>query len=153
MRSYFGIGMAGVAIAFVTARVIAPSLKILLDIFRYIGSDTYREKIQLHLDSIIHGLSVDAGAGKQVVILSHSLGTVIAPQLFLSSEAWAEDARITLITLGSPIQRLFMRFFPGSSSRRRSRRQRARSRSRSISGGSTATVPLTRWEPRSASTA
>jgi len=109
----FGVPMAGVAIVFVTAQVIAPSLKIALDIFRYIGSDTYRKKIQFHLDSLIRRLSVDGGAGKPVVILSHSLGTVIALHSLLSSEAWVEDARITLITLGSPIRRFFMRFFPG----------------------------------------
>ena len=105
--------MAIVAIVFVNARVVAPILKILLDIFRYVGGDSYRKNIQLHLDSIIRVLSIDSGAGKSVVILSHSLGTVIALNSLLSSEEWAQDARITLITLGSPIRRFFMRFFPG----------------------------------------
>jgi hypothetical protein len=108
-----GIGMAGLAIAFVTVRTIAPSLKVLLDIFRYIGNTTYRDKIQLHLDGVIRGRSVDGGAPRPVFILSHSIGTVIALHSLLSSEEWEEDARITLITLGSPIRRYFMRFFPG----------------------------------------
>jgi hypothetical protein len=38
---------------------------------------------------------------------------VIALHSLLSSEEWGENARITLITLGSPIRRFFMRFFPG----------------------------------------
>jgi hypothetical protein len=87
-----GIGMAGLAIAFITLRAIAPSLKVILDIFRYIGSTTYREKIQLHLNSVIRGLSVDGGAPRLLLILSHSLGTVIALDSLLSSEEWGEDA-------------------------------------------------------------
>jgi hypothetical protein len=109
----FGIAAAGLATAIITVRIFAPSLKVLLDIFRYIGGATYREKIQLHLNGVIRGLSAVDGAPRPVFIVSHSLGTVIALHSLLSSKEWNADARISLITLGSPIRRFFMRFFPG----------------------------------------
>lgn len=108
-----GLSTAVFAIAFITVRTIAPSLKVLLDIFRYIGSSTYREKIQLHLNGVICERFAVGAAPRPTFIVSHSLGTVIALHSLLSSEEWDEDARITLITLGSPIRRFFMRFFPG----------------------------------------
>jgi hypothetical protein len=104
-----GLSIAVFALALVTVRMIAPSLKVLLDIFRYIGSVGYRETIQLHMDALIR----ERGPGRPMYILSHSLGTVIALDSLLSSGEWHGDAQITLITLGSPIRRFFMQFFPG----------------------------------------
>jgi hypothetical protein len=105
--------MAVFAIALITVRTIAPSLKVLLDIFRYIGITTYREKIQLHLNGLIREHFAVDRASRPMFILSHSLGTVIALHSLLSSEEWNKNARVTLITLGSPIRRFFMRYFPG----------------------------------------
>ena len=110
----FSIGIAGLVVTLITVRTFAPSLKIALDIFRYIGNTSYRDKIQSHLNSEIQKLSGDgAKPPKPLFIVSHSLGTVIAIHSLLSSEVWSENARITLITLGSPVRRSFMRFFPG----------------------------------------
>ncbi|MGO6788713.1 hypothetical protein ACCS70_18840 [Rhizobium ruizarguesonis] len=108
-----GLSMAVFAIAFVTARMIAPSLKVLLDIFRYIGSVGYREAIQLHMNALLRERFAISGPERPIYILSHSLGTVIALDSLLSSGEWDGDAQVTLITLGSPIRRFFMRFFPG----------------------------------------
>jgi hypothetical protein len=100
------------AIAFVTVRKIAPSLKVLLDIFRYIGTVGYREKIQSHMDAVLRERFITGNPERQIYILSHSLGTVIALDSLLSSGEWGRYAQITLVTLGSPIRRFFMRFFP-----------------------------------------
>lgn len=108
-----GLSMAVFAIALVTVRMIAPSLKVLLDIFRYIGRVGYREAIQLHMDALIRERFAIGGPERPIYILSHSLGTVIALDSLLSSGEWDGDAHITLITLGSPLRRFFMRFFPG----------------------------------------
>ncbi|MBX5303180.1 hypothetical protein HJB93_28775 [Rhizobium sp. NLR12b] len=108
-----GLSVAVFAIAFVTVRMIAPSLKVLLDIFRYIGSDGYREAIQLHMNALLRKRFAISGPERPIYILSHSLGTVIALDSLLLSGEWDGDAQVTLITLGSPIRRFFMRFFPG----------------------------------------
>src|SRR5262249_23612857 len=74
----------------------------------------YRAKIQTHLNGLIKRLSVDRETARPLLILSHSLGTVIALDSLLSSGIWPQDAQITFVTLGSPIRRFFMRFFPGT---------------------------------------
>lgn len=107
-----GLTLAVFAIAFFTVRMIAPSLKVLLDIFRYIGTVGYREAIQSHMDALIRERFATGRAERPIYILSHSLGTVIALDSLLSSGGWGRYSHITLITLGSPIRRFFMRFFP-----------------------------------------
>jgi len=106
------LSLAVFAIAFVTVRMIAPSLKVLLDIFRYIGTVGYRETIQSHMDALIRERFASGRPQRPICILSHSLGTVIALDSLLSSGEWGRYSQITLITLGSPIRRFFMRFFP-----------------------------------------
>ncbi|HEY3617169.1 MAG TPA: hypothetical protein VGK96_10175, partial [Candidatus Sulfotelmatobacter sp.] len=56
--SAVGLFTAVLAIAFLTLSIVAPSLKIILDIFRYIGSQEYRVKIQSHLNGVIKWVSV-----------------------------------------------------------------------------------------------
>lgn len=100
------------AIAFVTVWLVAPSLKVLLDIFRYIGTVGYRQTIQSRMDALIRERLKTGSAERPIYILSHSLGTVIALDSLLSSSEWGGCWQITLITMGSPIRRFFMRFFP-----------------------------------------
>ena len=85
-------------------------LKIVLDIARYMGSPTYRVTLQDAFDTRIQSL----GSGeREVLILAHSLGSVIAIDSLINSAVWTETDTVRLVTLGSPIRRFFMRFFPG----------------------------------------
>ncbi|QEE44507.1 hypothetical protein FVA81_07730 [Rhizobium sp. WL3] len=108
-----GLTAAVFAIASVTVAMIAPSLKVVLDVFRYIGGIGYRDTIQSHINNLLRQRFAIAGAERPIYIISHSLGTVIALDSLISSEEWGPGAQVTLITLGSPIRRFFMRFFPG----------------------------------------
>ena len=66
--SVIGLFTAVLAIAFLTLSVVAPSLKILLDIFRYIGSQEYRAKIQTYLNGVIKWVSVDRERAKYITL-------------------------------------------------------------------------------------
>jgi hypothetical protein len=109
----FGLCVAVFVLGLFTINMIAPSLKVFLDIFRYIGLVGYRDAIQSRLDAVIRERFNRDGTEKPIYILSHSLGTVIALDSLLSSCEWSPNAQVTLITLGSPLRRFFMRFFPG----------------------------------------
>ena len=85
-------------------------LKIVLDIARYMGAPTYRKTLQEEFDTRIQSL----GSGeRQVLIVAHSLGSVIAIDSLINSAVWTGTDTVRLVTLGSPIRRSFMRFFPG----------------------------------------
>jgi hypothetical protein len=88
-------------------------LKVLLDIVRYLGSPTYRTTLQRAFDERIHALDTAGEDGRRVVLLAHSLGSVIALDSLINSTAWRTTDSVHLVTLGSPIKRSFIRFFPG----------------------------------------
>jgi hypothetical protein len=83
-------------------------LKILLDIFRYIGDGSYRAATQQCVASKISG----SGRPSEFIVVAHSLGTVIAVDSLVNSAAWQKTDVVTLVTLGSPLRRFFFRFFP-----------------------------------------
>jgi len=83
--------------------------KVLLDIGLYVGSST-RQKIQSEFGCFIGCRARDA---TNVWIVAHSLGSVIALDSLLNRPEWTKQHDVVLITCGSPIRRLFVRFFPG----------------------------------------
>jgi hypothetical protein len=83
--------------------------KVLLDVSLYIGSPV-RHRIQCELNKLI---SSRATEGTTVWIVAHSLGSVIALDSLLHSATWRKSQRVILITCGSPLRRLFARFFAG----------------------------------------
>lgn len=87
-------------------------VKVLLDIFRYLGDPKYRKRVQQNLDETLMELRRIHGPETPVIILSHSLGSIIAIDSLLHSTFWKQDDSVYLITMGSPIRRLFQRFFP-----------------------------------------
>jgi hypothetical protein len=90
--------------------LVLPSVvKILLDIFHYIGDARYREGLQAQLTRRISDIPADT----HLVLATHSLGSVIAWHLLSANPLTFQGRRITLLTAGSPILRLFTRFFPG----------------------------------------
>jgi len=85
-------------------------LKVVSDIVRYLGDPEYRRRIHSHLGKTL--TSLEAGP---VVVVAHSLGSVIAVDSLLSwPEAWSRYQSVRLLTCGSPLRRLFRRFFPDS---------------------------------------
>jgi hypothetical protein len=94
----------------VTRSLVAPSLKILLDIFRYVSVPKYRDWIQQGLDEAIEE---ERKKGRRLfVLLAHSLGSVIAADSLINSVAWQPQDRVLLVTMGSPLRRFFFRFLP-----------------------------------------
>lgn len=89
-------------------------LKILLDIVRYMGAPAYRATVQANFDDRVKAaLDASGDGGRQVVLLAHSLGTVIALDSLVNSTVWRSSDAVVLVTMGSPIRRFFIRFFPG----------------------------------------
>ncbi|MDH3450945.1 MAG: hypothetical protein OEN20_00900 [Gammaproteobacteria bacterium] len=85
-------------------------LKVVSDITRYLGDPEYRKDIHRHLDETLECLEPGP-----VVVVAHSLGSVIAVDSLLAHpEAWSRHQPVGLVTCGSPLRRLFLRFFPGS---------------------------------------
>src|SRR5262249_34569366 len=48
-----------------------------------------------------------------VIVVGHSLGSVIALDALCSWNGWHRFASVSIVTVGSPIHRFFQRFFPG----------------------------------------
>jgi hypothetical protein len=86
-------------------------LKILLDIFQYVSDPDYRRRIQLFVDRMMDQIGRGCPS-TEIVIVAHSLGSVIAVDSLLHSNKWI-DKRITLVTVGSPLRRFFFNLFPG----------------------------------------
>ena len=107
------IGAAGlVAVVIIgswLSRLISAPLKLARDIFNYIGDVEQRARIQDKLNGAVDRLP----AGIHVILVGHSLGSVIALDSLCNSGVWARFESVSLVTAGSPIFRFFQRFFPG----------------------------------------
>lgn len=86
-------------------------LKVMLDVFRYVGEPAYRASLQQEMDKTVAEMRDHSGPRRWFVI-GHSLGSVIAVDSLMNSPAWQPNDAVTLITLGSPLKRFFFRFFP-----------------------------------------
>lgn len=102
--------LAAGAIIGATSFVLGPFLKVVSDIVRYLGDPAYRERIHAGLLADLERLGP-----RPVVIVAHSLGSVIAVDSLLAHwDAWSRFPRVRLLTCGSPLRRLFHRFFPAT---------------------------------------
>jgi hypothetical protein len=90
--------------------IISQLAKIFADIFRYISFPLYRKKIQDSFREFMNSASLESDS--EIIIVGHSLGSVIAVD-FLSNyyDLFAKKS-IILVTAGSPINRLLHCFFP-----------------------------------------
>jgi hypothetical protein len=94
----------------VTSFVLRPFLKVISDIVRYLGDPEYRARIHAGLLVELERLG-----RRPVVIVAHSLGSVIAVDSLLAHpDAWSRFPALRLLTCGSPLKRLFHRFFPAT---------------------------------------
>jgi hypothetical protein len=89
--------------------LIRAPLKLARDIFNYIGDVGQRARIQDKLNCAVDRLP----AGAHVILVGHSLGSVVALDSLCNSGVWARFESVSLVTAGSPIFRFFQRFFPG----------------------------------------
>lgn len=89
-------------------------IKVLLDIFRYLGEPHYRGRIQAALDQAIREARSSVVGDAPIVLVAHSLGTVIAVDSLINSGAWERSDRVLLVTMGSPLRRFFLNAFPGA---------------------------------------
>lgn len=84
-------------------------IKVVLDIFRYLGNPPYRKDILEKLDAFV----VDKSSGSaSLVVVAHSLGSVIALDYLLNECKPASDRDVWLLTMGSPYRRFFLSLFP-----------------------------------------
>jgi hypothetical protein len=98
-----------ICVLFLIWFALEPVLKVLADIFRYLGDPEYRTMIQSDLDRCFGTLDL---VGKELFLVGHSLGSVIVVDaLWRGANHLARCSSITLITLGSPLRRFFWRFF------------------------------------------
>lgn len=88
-----------------------PAIKAALDALQYIGGQANRDQILEELEARVH-LMREAQGADRVVIIGHSLGSVIAADSLRNTDIWDSYNSVTLVTMGCPIRRIFMRFFP-----------------------------------------
>jgi hypothetical protein len=117
---WFGLGMKNLSIGAAAlgtvflaglgiSKVISAPVKLARDIFNYIGDVHQRPRIQEGLSRIVE----DIPRGAHVILVGHSLGSVIALDSLCNSSVWATFSSVSFVTCGSPIFRFFQRFFPG----------------------------------------
>jgi hypothetical protein len=86
-------------------------LKIIGDIFFYLGDEKYKDALINELATLIN--NEVSQATKKIMLVGHSLGSVIAVD-YLLSQPGLRQKDLTLVTMGSPLMRLFTRFFSSS---------------------------------------
>lgn len=96
----------------VTAVAIMPALKLTFDVLLYITDPDYREAV---IGSIVAKIEQARELDKRtaLVLIGHSLGSVIAADLIVSRQLQGKFRSVTLVTAGSPIRRMFQRLLPG----------------------------------------
>jgi hypothetical protein len=105
-----GSVVAAFAVMWAVAKVANPLLKVLSDVARYIGIGEHRRKLQTLLTQ---RLQREVDECDRLVILAHSLGSVIAVDTMLRSpQVLAPLKQLDFVTMGSPLRRLFHGFFP-----------------------------------------
>ena len=92
--------------------LLSPMLKVAADIFQYLGNSEYRLGIHEGLSDEVQA-ALGEYSNPEVILAGHSLGSVIALDSLLSRpDLYTAASSVTLVTGGSPLRRLFHRFFP-----------------------------------------
>jgi len=100
-----------IVVGFALQRITQPFFKVVADVVRYIGLDGYRRTILGDFQDLLK--KIPDARSAHLVILAHSLGSVIATDCLSTKRNGRVDFRaISLITMGSPLRRMFWRFFP-----------------------------------------
>lgn len=101
----------GLVLVILLRFVIGDVVKAMLDLVNYIGDPDYRERLRKFVSDQLsaNGISL---SGAEIIIASHSLGTIIALDSLLRFNLWKDVKSVTLLTGGSPLRRFFIRLFP-----------------------------------------
>jgi len=105
------VGLSVVRLLWTGSQLRGP-VRILLDIFRYLGEPGYRARIQQALDKAIERARERTDEDEEFVLVGQGLGSVMALDSILHSRCWRDTDRVLLVTLGSPLRRYFLRFYP-----------------------------------------
>ena len=111
---------AGVLVAVIALRLrwarrsLGGPLKVALDAFRYLGEPQYRRRIQQALDKAIGKARARVGNEQDFVLVAQGIGTVMALDSLMHSRVWRETDHVLLVTMGSPLRRWFLTFYPGT---------------------------------------
>jgi hypothetical protein len=90
--------------------VVHPVMKVLSDIARYIGLAGRRTIL---IELLAKKITTVASDCDHLIILAHSLGSVIAVDCMQEHpEIFKSVGQVDFVTMGSPLRRLFQRFFP-----------------------------------------
>lgn len=126
----------------VIAVFFAPALKLAEDVLLYVSDAAYRDQIQASLAEKIERAR-PPGRSASLVLVGHSLGSVIAADLLVNHAFSPAYEQFTLVTVGSPIRRLFQTFCRDTFCRRASKGSSPLSRRRARSPGTTTTAAST----------
>jgi hypothetical protein len=90
--------------------ILSPLLKVISDVLRYIGLPEYRSRLVNECAQLLAG---EFAESDHVIICAHSLGSVIAVDALMGFDfSSGMQQRLDLITMGSPLRRLFAWGFP-----------------------------------------
>jgi hypothetical protein len=105
-----GFGVLALVRHFLVQKWYSGPIKVLLDIARYVGDARYRRRTLVRLDQFV--LERQEGSN-DLVIVAHSLGSIIALDYLRNWRGADTERRVWLITLGSPYRRSFLTWLPG----------------------------------------
>lgn len=87
--------------------ILGTPLKVYSDIVQYLSSSRFRAETHTTLKKVLEGIE----PGRPVVIVGHSLGSMIAIDYATTARACDLRSVTAIITCGSPLSRFFCRFF------------------------------------------
>lgn len=102
--------LAFLPLIFFIQPILGHLVKIIADIALYLGDDEYRNHLQNNMNQLLDTLPKNA----QIILLGHSLGSVISLDSLMRSHSWRRMKDVIFVTAGSPLKRVIWRFFDGS---------------------------------------
>jgi hypothetical protein len=104
------LGLGTLFIGLGIEKIAKPLLKVISDVLRYIGLSGYRDRL---LKECADSLRSSTAGCEHLIIYAHSLGSVIAVDTLLRYPDSLRNVKcLDLVTIGSPLKRLFSWGFP-----------------------------------------
>jgi hypothetical protein len=105
----FAVLFAVAAVTYFLGKLLILPFKVLADVACYLGDPDYSATLLENLDNRIKSLRL--GAGELLILVGHSLGSLIALDWLQQSKQRLErSSRIRVVTMGSPLRRFVSRF-------------------------------------------
>lgn len=112
---FSAVNFEGVAAILLLTILSYPLLKLLADIFLWIGLPFYRDTLRSQLGRVFKDIASEGSRSSRLIIVGHSLGSLVAIDYLLHESSMPTQLSgipIALITCGSPLRRLVQSFFP-----------------------------------------